>query len=206
MLQLPTFIALCGNPKSGKSTAAEILEENFGVLPVDDGLWIRKYVMENLGATSEQVYTQAGKASLAYYKNGDPVIDDRTGEHMTWRLVLGRVGKQAEALFGKDFTPRVGVQNLWTGNGESYSIGSCRMSQGAFYKAQGGIVVEIHNPQAQPTGNDFDTYDEGLVDYIIINDGLARGLSPVEARMDLAHKLGAMLVEYSFHKAQAGKQ
>jgi hypothetical protein len=89
--KLPRYVALCGNPKSGKTEVQRILLENYTVQPVDDGFILRDIAMRHMGAKPADVETQEGKTGLAYWPNGDPVIDVRTGQHMTWRLILGRI-------------------------------------------------------------------------------------------------------------------
>jgi hypothetical protein len=147
-LHLPRYIAFCGVPKSGKSLAQEILLENYGVQPVDDGAILREFAMKNLGATYDQVHTQEGKASLAFWPNGDPMIDARNGEHMTWRRVLGLLGNQLEAMFGKYVMPMTACARVAKQPGP-FSFGSVRRDQGAYYQHNGGIIIEIVNPLAQ---------------------------------------------------------
>lgn len=199
IIDLPRFIAICGNPKSGKSLAQELLEQNYSVQPVDDGFVLRQFAMMHMGATHDQVYTQEGKASLAYWPNGDPILDDRDGTHMNWRNVLGRLGKQLEDMFGEYVMPMLATAALpRDGN---YSFGSVRKTQGGYFKGFGGVVIGLRNPDAKPTGNDFDVFDESLVDIWIENDGLSRGLNSTDAKADLAGKLHQALVDMSWAKA-----
>lgn len=200
MALLPRYIAFCGIPKSGKSLAQEILLENYGVKPVDDGAILREFAMQNLGATRDQVHTQEGKASLAFWPNGDPMIDARDGAHMTWRRVLGLLGNQLEAMFGKYVMPMTACARVSREAGP-FSFGSVRRDQGRYYQDNGGVIIEIVNPLAQPTGNEFDEYDASIVDWRINNDALARGMNHASARRDLEDKLHKIVLAITSQKA-----
>lgn len=199
---LPRYIAFCGVPKSGKSLAQEILLDAYQVKPVDDGAILREFAMQNLGATHDQVHTQEGKASLAYWPNGDPMVDVRDGAHMTWRRVLGLLGNQYEAMFGKYVMPMTACARIAKENG-SFSFGSVRRDQGAYYQRNGGIIVEIRNPLAMPTGNEFDEYDASICDHVIENDALARGLDPAVARVDFEEKIHQLVIELTLQARRA---
>ncbi len=199
---LPRYIAFCGVPKSGKSLAQDILRDSYGVEPIDDGAILREFAMQNLGASHDQVHTQEGKVSPAFWPNGDPMLDDRTGEHMTWRRVLGLLGNQYEAMFGKFVMPMTACARIANLPGP-FSFGSVRRDQGMYYKNNGGIIIEIVNPQAIPTGNEFDEYDASICDYRIYNDALARGLSNFAGAMDLKHKIQAVVHAITSQKIAA---
>ena len=191
--RLPRYIAFCGVPKSGKSLAQEILRDNYGVQPVDDGAILREFAVKNLGANHDQVHTQEGKASLASWPNGDPIIDARTGEYLTWRRVLGLYGNQLEAMFGPHVMPMTACARIEGFKGP-FSFGSVRRDQGRYYQNHGGIIVGINNPLAVPTGNEFDEFDPSIVDCWIENDGLARGLSHTRALADLTTKIHQLVI------------
>lgn len=197
---LPRYIALCGIPKSGKSLVQEILLENYGVTPIDDGAILREFAMQNLGAKHHDVYTQEGKASPAFWPNGDPMIYAPNGEHMTWRRVLGLLGNHLEDMFGKHVMPMTACARIGDTPGP-FSFGSVRRDQGTYYQANGGIVIGIDNPLAVPTGNEFDEFDPSVVDVWIKNDALARGLEPFEARKDLEAKVHQLVIDYGWASA-----
>lgn len=202
MSVFPRYVAFCGVPKSGKSLAQEILLDNYGIEPIDDGAILREFAMKYLGATRDQVYTQEGKVSPAHWPNGDPMMNAQTGEHMTWRRVLGLLGNQLEAMFGKYVMPMTACAQL-DGLPGPFSFGSVRRDQGMYYKNNGGIIVEIINPQAVPTGNEFDNYDASICDYHITNDALARGLSVEGSKKDLQAKLQMVVIDATTKKLAA---
>src|SRR4051812_40419106 len=101
-MRLPQLIALCGHPKSGKSLVQKILLERFDVQPVDDGRALRKFAVDNLGPTWDQVLTQEGKASHI----------ELLGRRWQVREILGELGNRFEAMFGKDVMPFMACQNL----------------------------------------------------------------------------------------------
>jgi hypothetical protein len=201
-MKLPRFIAFCGIPKAGKSLAQEILLQNYGVQPVDDGAILREFAMKNLGASHHDVHTQEGKVSLAYLPTGDAIVDVRTGEHLSWRRVLGLLGNQLEAMFGPYVMPMTAAARCGNLPGP-FSFGSVRRDQGRYYQQHGGIIIEIYNPLAEPTGNEFDTYDASIVDYKIWNDALARGAPPVSARKDLEDKIHQVMLDVHFQTLKA---
>jgi len=174
---LPRFIALCGHPKAGKSTVQTILAQEFGYDPVDDGLALRRIGMQHLGLTHDQVFTQAGKAEYV----------EILGQRWQVREILGELGKKLEDLFGPHIMPFMATRNL-PADGR-FSFGSVRKSQGAFFKALGGVVIEVRNPIAPPSPYAFDKFDASLVDQVIDNDAQARGLELEAGLMDLRAKV-----------------
>ncbi len=184
-MHIPKYIALCGNPKAGKSEVQNILLSQYGVTPVDDGLVLREFCVKNLGLTWDDVQTQEGKARHT------TVLD----KHWQNRDLLGTLGKQLEDMFGEHIMPYIATRRC--ADGHSYSFGSVRKTQGQFFREAGGVVVGIRNPVAAPSGFDFDKFDESLVDYWIHNDAQSRGLSRLEGLMDLEQKVHHMMGFFS---------
>ncbi|WP_143062006.1 hypothetical protein [Faunimonas pinastri] len=187
-MQLPRLIGICGNPRSGKSEAQRILKEQYGVQPVDDGFALRHFAVRHLGLSWEDVQTQEGKARYTDILGG------------TWqnREILGELGNKLEGMFGEHIMPFMATRGLPAEG--SFSFGSVRKLQGEFFRAQGGVVIEISNPLAPPSPYDFDWYSREAVNFTIENDALARGLPAEEARLDLAakiHELALRMVESS---------
>jgi energy-coupling factor transporter ATP-binding protein EcfA2 len=181
LVTLPKIIALCGNPTSGKSTAAEIINEIYGHELADDGLPLRKIAMDYLGLTAHQVFTQEGK--LEYV--------EINGRKWQVREILGEIGNAFEDKFGGEVIPMMSHHARPKG---SYSVfGSVRREQGKYWRDRGALVIEIVNPLAPPSIYPFDAYNNAYCQARIQNDGLARGLSKEEARRDLADKLIAVI-------------
>ncbi|TDW20431.1 hypothetical protein EV128_12561 [Rhizobium azibense] len=177
----PKLIALCGNPTSGKSTAANIINDLYGHKLADDGLALRKIAMDYLGLTAEQVFTQEGKLEYVMIN----------GRRWQVREILGEIGNAFEEKFGGDIIP-IMAHNAQP-EGQFSVFGSVRREQGRYWKEQGALVLEIINPLAGPSQYEFDTYNPAYADHQIQNDGLARGLSPEEARLDLMDKIIAIV-------------
>lgn len=177
----PALIALCGNPTSGKSTAAAIINEIYGHELADDGLPLRKIGMDYLGLTAEQVFTQEGKLQKVMLN----------GREWTVREILGEIGNAFEEKFGGDIIPIMSHNARPKG---SFSVfGSVRREQGRYWRNQGALVLEVVNPLAGPSPYEFDTYNPAYCHAQIKNDGLARGLPAHEAREDLKEKLIAAI-------------
>lgn len=179
MHQVPRLIALCGNPKCGKSTVQEMLGEMFGHHPVDDGYPMRKFAMDNLGLTRDQVHTQEGKASFV----------EIAGKTWQVRDILGTLGNKLEEMFGAHCMPMLAVNGINPDPTMSFSFGSVRRDQGRYYQDRGGVVIGIRNPVAPPSNYEFDRFDETIVDAWIENDGQARGLEREESLLDLRRKV-----------------
>jgi hypothetical protein len=164
------YIALCGNPKAGKSTVQKILQDLYDVLPVDDGLCLRDFAMRHLGLGQLDVSTQEGKSRQTKI----------LGKSWENRKILGELGAVLENLFGEHIMPWVATRGL-KGKG-AYSFGSVRKTQGRFFKEQFGkeaVVVEVRRNGAGPSGNAFDAYDRSAVDMVIDNSGTIDDLKAV---------------------------
>lgn len=183
---LPPYIAICGNPESGKSLVQMILQKSYGVQPVDDGYALREYAVNNLGLTWDQVSTQEGKREKVKV----------LGRVWEVREILGEVGKQLEDLFGEHIMPLMAVNRIKEKSARSHSFGSVRKTQGYFFRERGGIVLGIRNPNAPMSKYAFDWFDPDAVTHWIDNDGLARGLSVDDARSDLEEKINVIASDY----------
>ncbi|MBD9511609.1 hypothetical protein IB265_33175 [Ensifer sp. ENS10] len=180
-MTIPKLIALCGHPTSGKSTAADIINEVYGHELADDGLPLRKMAMDYLGLTPNQVFTQEGKLETVTINGRDWQV----------REILGEIGNAFEEKFGGDIIPIMSHNARPKG---SYSVfGSVRREQGLYWRNQGALVLEIVNPLAGPSKYEFDTFNNAYCHAQILNDGLSRGLEPAAARQDLLEKLVAVI-------------
>lgn len=182
---LPRLVALVGNPSAGKTTAAEILRDVLAYEITDDGLPLRKIAMEHLGLTEKQVFTQEGKLEKVTLN----------GREWTVREILGEIGNAFEEKFGGDIIPIMSQNNQK--QYRTYVMGSCRREQPTYWKSQGAVVIEIVNPDASPSQYEFDSFNPSCTDIVIINDGLARGLSKQDAHDDLSGKLVHALLGFT---------
>jgi len=184
-IYLPRYIAICGNPKSGKSEVQKILNRAYGVQPVDDGEPLREFAIRNLGLSYEDAYTQEGKLRSTTI----------CGEEWQNRKVLGELGNALEKTFGKHIMPFMAVQaTKRLGHARAFSFGSVRRDQGLFYKQAGcALVLEVANPSAGPSNYEFDQFDRSAVDITIQNDALFRGFTRERALEDLEMKVRAAI-------------
>lgn len=159
-MHIPRYIALCGNPGAGKSTVQQILHEKHGVQPVDDGHAIRAIAVEQMGLTWDQVRTQEGKRETVTIAGKDWIVRD----------LLGQIGNHLEALLGPHAMPFLAERQVADKPG-SFSFGSTRRDQGAFYRERQGVVIGIRSPKAPPSRFEFDRFDPACVDIWIDNDG-----------------------------------
>lgn len=180
-MTLPKIIALCGNPKSGKSTAAELLSEIYGYEIVDDGLPLREIGMNYLGLTPDQVFTQEGKLESVE-------INGRTWEV---REILGEIGNAFEEKFGGDVIPLMSMNRMIAD--KKYVLGSVRRDQGHFWAKQGAMVIEIENPDAPISKYEFDRYSKTAVQKTVLNDGLSKGMSEDDALLRFAGQLSEVI-------------
>lgn len=176
-MTIPSIIALCGNPTSGKTTASEIISSIYGHTVADDGRPLRMIAIDYIGLSKHQVFSQEGKLEKVMLN----------GREWTVREILGEIGNAFEEKFGGDIIPIMSHNTC--PKGERSVFGSVRREQGLYWRNQGALVLEIVNPLAGPSPYEFDTYNAAFCHYQILNDGLARGLTPVDARADLAEKL-----------------
>ncbi len=169
----PRFIAICGNPTSGKSTAQRLLHNALGYVPVDDGRPLRDIAVKWLGLTEHQVTTQVGKLEMV----------EINGRQWQVRDVLGEIGNAFEEKFGGDVIPLMAMQHyglLGEISRGGYSFGSVRRKQGHFYRRHGGMVIEIERPGVGPSSFEFDRYDKDAIDFTVIND---TSVEELEARL-----------------------
>ncbi|AMB48289.1 hypothetical protein [Methylobacterium sp. AMS5] len=162
---LPRYIALCGNPKAGKTLVQTILQQDYGVQPIDDGLPLREIAVQQFGLTWDQVSTQAGKTEFV----------DVNGQPWQIRKILGEIGNALEDKFGRNILPALAIPRAEREHpdAKAFSFGSVRRDQGLVYRDRLGMVIGVRNPLAPPTGNEFDTFDETIVDFWIENDGVS---------------------------------
>lgn len=174
---LPEIIALCGNPKSGKTTAGEILSCELGYIIADDGLPLRRIAMEHLGLTQHQVFTQAGKLEEV----------DLNGRKMTVRQILGEIGNAFEEKFGADIIPM--MTHRCFEPGVRYVLTSVRREQGLYWKRHGALVIEMVNEEAPPSPYEFDRYSSVPIDVTIFNEFSSALADPEPARVRLRQSL-----------------
>jgi len=152
------LIAICGYPNAGKSTVQWILEQEYGVIPVDDGRALRDIARITLGLSEDDVTTRAGKMR--------PV--EVLGQEMCVRDYLGRLGEALENEFGSWIVPEIHVRTC--DPDRNYSFGSVRRDQGQYYRSRGGMVIEVCRMGAVPLVP-ADEYDPAGIDFTIYNDG-----------------------------------
>ena len=159
-MKQPLLIALCGRPKSGKSTIQKILADHLGCMPFDDGEILRGHTMELLGLDAKDVYTQEGKA-------GQIMID---GTVRTVRWALGEMGNAYERTFGEHAIPNWAIRQARQLDAKVVTFGSVRKSQGWAYLDAGGLVVEVVRPNVPESPYHFDRYDFRAVTHTFHND------------------------------------
>ena len=157
-MKLPHIIALCGDPSSGKSEVQKIIT-NLGAIAIDDGRPMRKFAVDWLGLSWDDVSTQKGKLKMV----------DIAGVPWQVRDILGTMGNKLEEMFGPYGISYMAARNLI--KTESYVFGSARRDQGSFYKEMSGVVLGIRRPGVEPSKFEFDRFDETNVDVWIDNDG-----------------------------------
>lgn len=178
-VEKPILIALCGWPGSGKTEVQKFLTKDFGVVPIDDGGPLRHIAMDHFGLSHDDCYTQEGKTRFT----------DINGASWENRKILGEIGKALESKFGEFIMPWMATRAL--APGMAYSFGSCRRTNGFFYKGQGGIVLEVTG-RGEDTGNDFDRWAPEAVTHRIDNSG-----SLEELRYRVHHLFGPLLHKFT---------
>jgi hypothetical protein len=178
-MNMPPFIALCGNPHSGKSTVQLLLKKLYGVVPVDDGYPLREFAVNNLGLTWQQVTTEDGKREIV----------ELLGRTWTVREILGEFGNRVEDMLGPNGIPLMAINRTKTMKGESFCFGSVRRDQGVFIKEHGGVVIGIENPIAGPSIYEFDRFNHDAVDVWLNNDAQSHGLDQNAGLYDLELKI-----------------
>lgn len=177
-------VALVGNPKCGKSTIAQMLEDEFGGIVCDDGLILRRALPILTGVPGDWCFTQEGKGQVVTVGNRSETV----------RQGLGELGNYLEARYGDDIIPLRTMQIAMAENPEAsfYIYPSVRKTQGRCYRRMGGIVIQIDNPSAPPSGNAFDEWDRSCVDIVITNDPDEMGLDELR---EYVHALPGLLAD-----------
>jgi hypothetical protein len=188
---LPRIIALCGHPTCGKTTAGELISSYYGHTIADDGRPLRLIAVNYFGLTHNQVFTQEGKLEKVMLN----------GREWTVREILGEIGNAFEEKFGGDIIP---IMSHNSRSRDEYVVyGSVRREQGLYWRNQGALVLEIVNPLVGPSQYEFDTYNAAYAHARVLNDGLARGLAPEEARADLLAKLRVEIEAFASQRLAA---
>ena len=178
-MRKPLIVALCGQPKVGKSAIQEVLQNEFNIEAVDDGEILRRHCKELFGLSDHDVLTQEGK-------------DSRTNIQGTlWenRKILGEYGAVLEKLFGELTIPNYALRealhldNVRDDHVSGYSFGSVRRGQGKAYAQQGGVVIEIQRTGVAKSQNVWDGYDQRWVNHTFEN----RAESLVDLSSDFKH-------------------
>lgn len=162
---MPPFIAICGWPKTGKSTIQRILQKRWGYQPQDDGRVLREAAKILYGLTDWHVSTQEGKASKIVV----------CGHEVTVRFALGNLGDLLESQWGTQFIPEATLREClapWGGDvtkAPKMSFGSVRKDQGITYRRYGGLVVAVRREGVDEPENAFDRFDPTQVDLWIDN-------------------------------------
>lgn len=165
-------VALCGWPKCGKSTIAEMLVDEFGGAVIDDGLVLRQALPILTGIDPADPFSQEGKSRVYQIGNRQEEVRKGLGELGNW--LEDRYGEEILALRAMEMAPAIARAQNATANFFVYP--SVRKSQGLAYKRAGGIVIQIDNPLAVPSENAFDRWDASCVDLTITNDPGSMGL------------------------------
>ena len=162
-MKLPQIIGLCGYPGAGKTEVQKILAK-FDSIAVDDGRPMRKFAVDFLGLSWDDVLTQEGKKGFKMV----------AGVMWQNRDILGQLGNKFEELFGVDAIPFMSTRNLK--DDISYTFGSVRRAQGRFYQKMGGVILGVRRPGVERSIFEFDRFDEQAVDLWIDNDGTLEDL------------------------------
>ena len=162
-LIIPRLVGLCGFPKSGKTTVAELLALLYGAELVDDGKILRDACASLYRAPMTDFTTQEGKAASRKV----------CGISFTNRQLLGDLGNLLEGFYGQQFMPEQAIESIdFSRNVPFFVFPSVRKTQGLSYVSSkhGGIVVEVRRTGCKAE-NDFDQYDTKYVNYTINNNG-----------------------------------
>ena len=167
MLPLPRFIALVGQPKTGKSLVQSILSQNYGVRAIDSGLPLRQIAMQQYGLTADQVFTQEGKLEFV----------EILGRKWQVRELLGELGNRFEEMHGGWATPWMNTRAISASDPGPFCDAACRKDQGAYYKSLGGVVIGIKRPDVPDSPYAFDQVRGEFVDYWILNNSTIEHLT-----------------------------
>lgn len=187
------IIALNGWPQSGKSAVAEILQERYGAVIVDDGVILR-YAAPILfrGILPDDCFTQEGKLKSV----------EINGKTYTVRQALGYLGQCLEDFFGEDYIPDQTVRRIAElPDAPYYVLPSVRKGQGHFYNLAGGRTYEVHRPGIAKSENPFDVWDKCAVHASIQNYGTLDDLEDAVSHMMHHEFRDAGFCRLEMHKA-----
>lgn len=175
----PRFVALCGYPKAGKSTVAEFLAQRYGAHLVDDGMPLREACRAAYDLSWEDVYSQEGKVRTL----------EVCGKIYTHRQLLGDLGDMFKDRYGEFWIPEQAMRKVERSADDFpfYIFPGCRGKQGEFYQSHGGVVIEILRDGCVAE-NDFDRYEQSLVQHTLLNYGTTEEL--FQQAIELFEELG----------------
>lgn len=164
MQEMPKIFAICGQPKSGKTTLAQLLKKKLGYEIIDDAQPLRSIATRHFGLSSADVMTQSGKLKQVEFM----------GRQWTVRQILGEIGNALEDKFGVNVIPELAYRRIRRmmerKSVEHFVVPSVRRDQGIFWQSKGAIVVEIYNPNVPVSTFEFDQYNKSIIDIRLIND------------------------------------
>lgn len=164
MQETPKIFAICGQPKSGKTTLAQMLKNRLGYQIIDDARPLRLIATQHFGLSLADVITQAGKSKQIEFM----------GRQWTVRQILGEIGNALEDKFGADIIPELAYMQMCRMMEQKsinhFVVPSVRRDQGVYWKSKGALVVEICNPNVPVSTFEFDQYNKSVIDIRLIND------------------------------------
>lgn len=175
------LIGVCGRKRHGKDSVGRILAENYGILRLSFADQIKRFCMQTMGLTYDQVYGDLKE-----------VVDPGWGK--TPREIMQQVGSSARVIHRETWT-RIVFRNVnadeWEGELHSetrreFAVSStfgagwvvCDVrhpDEAAQVRAHGGRVWKVHRPGVDldefsnhESERNVDTIDP---DWLIVNDG-----------------------------------
>ena len=181
-MPLPRHVAICGAPGAGKSAVANILNDAFGAVIIDDGMILRRACAALYSLPLSDFVTQEGKARTTIV----------CGQDYLNRELLGDLGTVLESFYGDQFMPEQALRQADAIKGDVpfFVFPSVRKNQGESYLGRGGMVLEVVRPGHRPV-KAFDQYEERYITHVVVNNGDLRQLERRVVAMFLMMGYGA---------------